>query len=210
LAKKKQRRSVHGVLVLDKPLGLSSNQALQRAKFLFNAAKAGHTGALDPLASGVLPLCFGEATKFSQYLLDADKRYQATFRLGLATESGDMDAPVVHEGDASAITEDQVLQAVANYRGNIEQVPPMYSALKHQGQPLYKLAREGKEIERPPRAVCVYVYEVLDFRPGPNAELDVDIHCSKGTYIRSLAIDLGMDLGVGAVVSKLRRTQAGP
>ncbi|WP_317931498.1 tRNA pseudouridine(55) synthase TruB [Halioxenophilus sp. WMMB6] len=210
MAKKSNRRPVHGVLVLDKPLGLSSNQALQQAKRLFNAAKAGHTGALDPLATGVLPLCFGEATKFSQYLLDADKGYLATFRLGLETASGDLDADVVAEADASAITGQQVEAAVAQFRGAIEQVPPMFSALKHQGQPLYKLARSGQQIERAPRQVTLYDYRVTEFRPGPQAELDVVIHCSKGTYVRSLALDLGYKLGVGATVVKLRRSQAGP
>ena len=210
MAKKKSRRAVHGVLILDKPLGLSSNQALQKAKYLFNAAKAGHTGALDPLASGVLPLCFGEATKFSQYLLDADKRYLATIRLGLETESGDMDAPVVKQCDASDVTEEHVRSAIACYRGSIEQVPPMYSALKHQGQPLYKLARKGVEIERKARAVTLYEYNLLAFRPGEQAEIDVEVHCSKGTYIRSLAIDLGYDLAVGGTITRLHRTKAGP
>ncbi|BFM06498.1 tRNA pseudouridine(55) synthase TruB [Halioxenophilus aromaticivorans] len=208
--KKKPRRPVHGVLILDKPLGLSSNQALQAAKRCFNAAKAGHTGALDPLASGVLPLCFGEATKFSQYLLDSDKRYLATFRLGLETASGDLDSETVRECDASAITEAQIHAAVAKFQGDIEQVPPMFSALKHQGQPLYKLARSGVEIERKPRPVTLYLYKVLAIRLGEKPEVDVDIHCSKGTYVRSLAIDLGYELGVGGTVTALRRTQAGP
>lgn len=210
MSNKKSRRPVHGVLVLDKPLGLSSNQALQAAKRCFNAQKAGHTGALDPLASGVLPLCFGEATKFSQFLLDSDKRYLATIRLGLETASGDMDAEVVREVDASAITEQQIHAAVAEFRGAIEQVPPMFSALKHQGQPLYKLARNGVEIERKPRPVTIYRYDVLAIRLGGQVEVDVDIHCSKGTYIRSLALDLGYALGVGGTVTALRRTQAGP
>lgn len=210
MAKKSNRRAVHGVLVLDKPLGLSSNQALQRAKFLFNAAKAGHTGALDPLASGVLPLCFGEATKFSQTLLESDKTYLARFQLGLETESGDMDAPVVRELDASNVTEDQVQAAISRFRGSISQVPPMYSALKHNGQPLYKLARNGEQVERKPRDVTIYRYDLVSFRAGGSAEVDVVISCSKGTYIRSLALDLGYALGVGATVTQLRRSQAGP
>lgn len=208
--KSRVRFPIHGVLLLDKPLGLSSNQALQKAKYLLRAQKAGHTGALDPLASGVLPLCFGEATKFSQFLLDSDKRYQATFRLGLETESGDMDAPVVVDQDASHITLEQIENAIENFRGCIEQVPPMFSALKHQGQPLYKLARSGVEIERKPRSVEIYEYGLLNFRSGPQPEIDVDVFCSKGTYIRSLALDLGFALGVGATVTQLRRTQAGP
>lgn len=208
--KKKIRRPVHGILVLDKPLGLSSNQALQAAKRCYNAAKAGHTGALDPLATGVLPLCFGEATKFSQYLLDADKRYLATIRLGLETASGDLDADIVSEADTSHLDEAQIRAAIATFEGAIEQVPPMFSALKHQGQPLYKLARSGIEIERKPRPVTIYHYQVLAVRLGSQAEVDVDIHCSKGTYIRSLALDLGYALGVGGTVTALRRTQAGP
>ncbi len=205
-----ERRPVHGVLVLDKPLGLSSNQALQKAKYLLRAKKAGHTGALDPLASGVLPLCFGEATKFSQYLLDSDKTYLATFQLGLETESGDLDAPVVKECDADHIQVSEVESAIESFTGDIEQVPPMYSALKHKGQPLYKLARSGVQIERKPRGVTIYQYRLHDFRPGKAAEVDVEIACSKGTYIRSLALDLGYKLGVGATVTALRRTQAGP
>jgi len=210
VAKKSERRPVHGVLVLDKPLGLSSNQALQQAKRCYNAAKAGHTGALDPLASGVLPLCFGEATKFSQYLLDADKRYLATIRLGLETASGDLDAEIVSEADTSAISQADVQRAMLPLTGQIEQVPPMYSALKHQGQPLYKLARSGVEIERQPRTVTVYAFDLHQFRAGHRAEVDVEIFCSKGTYIRSLALDLGYALGVGGTVTALRRTQAGP
>lgn len=201
---------MHGVLVLDKPLGLSSNQALQAAKRCFNAAKAGHTGALDPLATGVLPLCFGEATKFSQYLLEADKRYLATFQLGLETASGDLDGEVIGRSDASHLSQDAIVSAIEGFQGEIKQVPPMYSALKHQGQPLYKLARQGVAIEREPRAVTVYQFTVLAVRLGELAEVDVDIHCSKGTYVRSLAIDVGHALGVGGVVSALRRTQAGP
>ncbi len=205
-----ERRPVHGVLVLDKPLGLSSNQALQKAKYLLRAKKAGHTGALDPLATGVLPLCFGEATKFSQYLLDSDKTYLATFQLGLETESGDLDAQIVKECDASHVTVEQVESAIELFSGDIEQVPPMFSALKHQGQPLYKLARNGVQVERKARSVRVYRYQLHDFRPGEKAQIDVEIACSKGTYIRSLALDLGYKLGVGATVTSLRRTQAGP
>lgn len=201
---------MHGVLVLDKPLGFSSNQALQKVKWLYQAAKAGHTGALDPLATGVLPLCFGEATKFSQYLLDADKRYTATFQLGLETQSGDLDSPVVSETDASGVSQSDVERAIENFRGDIEQLPPMYSALKHQGQPLYKLARDGIEVERQPRPVTIYEYQLVAFRPGAKAEVDVSVHCSKGTYIRTLATDLGYGLGVGSTVTALRRTQAGP
>lgn len=210
MGRKRKGRPVNGVLLLDKSLGMSSNGALQRAKRLFGAAKAGHTGSLDPLASGVLPLCFGEATKFSQYLLDADKRYQSTFRLGVKTTSGDADGDVLAEVDASHVTRADVELALRKFDGEIEQVPSMFSALKHEGQPLYKLARQGKTIEREARRITIYSIEVLDFRPGVVAELDVDVHCSKGTYIRSLAEDLGEVLGVGGMVQKLHRTQSGP
>ena len=183
---------------------------MQTAKHLYFAAKAGHTGSLDPLATGVLPLCFGEATKFSQYLLDADKTYLSTFQLGATTATGDSEGEVVAEQDASFVTESMVAEALQPFRGMIEQVPPMYSALKHQGQPLYKLARAGQEVERKARAVTIYEYEVLAFRPGPRAQVDVKIACSKGTYIRSLAEDLGAVLECGGHVSALRRIQAGP
>ncbi|GAA5317107.1 MAG: tRNA pseudouridine(55) synthase TruB [Candidatus Pelagadaptatus aseana] len=203
-------RAVHGVLLLNKPQGVTSNGALQMAKRLFFAAKAGHTGSLDPLATGVLPLCFGEATKFSQFLLDADKRYQVTYRLGAFSTTGDSDGELLDPVDASAITLQSVADALADFVGTIQQVPPMYSALKHNGQPLYKLARQGIEIERDAREVTVYSADILDFRPGVEAEVDVDVHCSKGTYIRSIGEDLGHKLGCGAHVVKLHRTQAGP
>jgi tRNA pseudouridine55 synthase len=211
LARKRTRgRSVNGVFLLDKPFGLSSNHALQRVRRLFDANKAGHTGSLDPLATGVLPICLGEATKFSQFLLDAEKGYRSTFSLGLRTESGDVDGGEVSRIDASNITLAQIEQAVETFRGDIQQVPSMYSALKHNGQPLYKLARQGIEVERAPRSISIYDYKILDFRPGVIAELDVEVRCSKGTYIRSLADDLGQMLGCGAHVSALHRTLAGP
>jgi tRNA pseudouridine55 synthase len=201
---------VDGILVLDKPAGLSSNQALQRAKWLYFAQKAGHTGSLDPLATGVLPLCFGEATKFSQFLLEADKAYQSTFVLGEATDSGDAEGEVLATADASALSEARVAAELAQFRGEIEQIPSMYSALKHGGKPLYKLAREGVEVERKARRVVVSQLDLLAFRPGPRAELDIYLECSKGTYVRSIAEDLGQALGCGAHVSALRRTRAGP
>ena len=211
MARKRTRgRSVNGVFLLDKPFGLSSNHALQRVRRLFDANKAGHTGSLDPLATGVLPICLGEATKFSQFLLDAEKGYRSTFSLGLRTESGDVDGGEVSRIDASDITLAQIEQAVETFRGDIQQVPSMYSALKHNGQPLYKLARQGIEVERAPRSITIYDYKILDFRPGVIAELDVEVRCSKGTYIRSLADDLGQMLGCGAHVSALHRTLAGP
>lgn len=210
MGRRRKGRPVDGILLLDKPLGMSSNGALQRVKYLFFAAKAGHTGSLDPLASGVLPICLGEATKFTQFLLDADKCYRATFRFGMATASGDADGEVVSEKGADGLTQQQVESALTEFRGDIAQVPSMYSALKHQGQPLYKLAREGVEVEREARPVTIYSLEVTDFRPGHFAEADVEVHCSKGTYIRTLAEDIGQKLDCGAYVSKLHRSAAGP
>ena len=210
MARRRRGRQVDGILVLDKPHGMSSNQALQRAKRLFDAAKAGHTGSLDPLATGVLPLCFGEATKFSRFLLDADKAYDSTFVLGVKTASGDAEGEILERCDASGITEAAVLDALQAFRGEIEQVPSMYSAIKHQGQPLYKLARAGEEVERKSRRVTVFELELLGFRAGELAEIDVRLRCSKGTYVRSIAEDLGEALGCGAHVSVLRRTAAGP
>ncbi|SMF00811.1 tRNA pseudouridine synthase B [Alteromonadaceae bacterium Bs31] len=208
--RRKFGRSLDGVLVVDKPAGLSSNDVVQRAKRLFFASKTGHTGSLDPLATGVLPLCFGEATKFSQFLLDADKTYLSTFRFGLATDTADSDGKVVQQCSATALTQGELEKAIKAYTGAIEQVPPMYSALKRDGKPLYKLAREGIEVEREARPVTVYRFELQDFRPGEIAEADVLVECSKGTYIRSLAEDLGRDLELGGHVSSLRRTKAGP
>nr|WP_202410465.1 tRNA pseudouridine(55) synthase TruB [Pseudomaricurvus sp. HS19] len=210
VARRKARgRPVNGVLVVNKPTGMTSNDALQQAKRLLFAAKAGHTGALDPLATGVLPLCFGEATKFSQFLLDADKRYRTTYQLGAFSTTGDADGELLDAVSAAGVTREQVWQALQPFIGDILQVPPMYSALKHNGEPLYKLARQGIEIEREARPVTVYSIELLDFRGGEQAQVDLDIHCSKGTYIRSIAEDLGKALGVGAHVVKLHRTQAG-
>lgn len=203
---KRIRRAVNGVLVLDKPRGMSSNQALQKVRWLLNAEKAGHTGSLDPLATGVLPLCFGEATKFSQYLLDADKAYETVARLGITTTTGDAEGEIVEE---SAVTVGrEALEAVLpRFRGEIEQVPPMYSALKKDGQPLYKLARAGEVVEREARSVTIARLDLLAFE-SPDATLSVA--CSKGTYIRTLVEDIGQVLGCGAHVAALRRTQAGP
>jgi len=210
VARRRKGRPVDGILVLDKPAGMSSNHALQTAKRLYFAAKAGHTGSLDPMATGVLPLCFGEATKFSQYLLDADKAYESTFVLGATTTTADAEGEVLEERDASGLTEAGVAAALDTFRGEIEQVPPMYSAVKQGGQPLYKLARQGQEVERKARRVTLYQLELLAFRPGPRAEADIRMRCSKGTYVRALADDLGKLLGCGAHVGALRRTQAGP
>ncbi len=210
MARKPKGRSISGVLVLNKSGGMSSNGALQKAKRLFYAAKAGHTGSLDPLATGVLPLCFGDSTKFSQFLLDADKAYTSTFKLGQRTDTSDSDGEVIETISAAHVTEAQVAQALTAFKGEISQVPSMFSALKKDGQPLYKLARQGIEVERKARQVTVYAIELLAFRPGEVAEADISVSCSKGTYIRSIAEDLGAALGVGAHVATLHRTQAGP
>lgn len=209
MARQRRGRPLDGILVLDKPAGLSSNRALQMVKRLYGAAKAGHTGSLDPLATGVLPLCFGEATKFSQFLLDADKAYESTFVLGIATDTGDAEGEVRASRDASAIVEADVAAALEAFRGEIEQVPSMYSALKHQGQPLYKLARRGLEVERKARRVVIKQLELRAFRGGARPEVDIYLECSKGTYVRSIAEDLGEMLACGAHVARLRRTRAG-
>jgi tRNA pseudouridine55 synthase len=210
MARRRRGRPVSGILLLDKPSGLSSNAALQRAKSLFRAAKAGHTGSLDPLATGVLPLCFGEATKFSQYLLEADKRYVATMVLGARTDTGDAEGEVLETSSAEALGRTEIEHALDEFRGAILQRPPMYSALKRDGQPLYKLARQGVEVEREPRPVTVSRFEIEALRPGERCEIDVRVHCSKGTYIRSLAEDLGAALEVGGYVAALRRVGVGP
>ncbi|NDV12611.1 tRNA pseudouridine(55) synthase TruB [Crenobacter caeni] len=196
------KRAVDGVLLLDKPLGVSSNGALQHARRLYQAAKAGHTGVLDPLASGLLPVCFGEATKFSSFLLDADKAYRTTVRFGQKTTTGDAEGEVISEREV-AFDETALREAIARFSGEIDQVPPMYSALKHQGKALYEYARAGVEIERPARRVTIHSIELLSF-DGVSAELDV--RCSKGTYIRVLGEDIGEALGCGAHLSALRRT----
>lgn len=205
--RKRKGRPIDGILVLDKPAGITSNGALQRAKRLFDAAKAGHTGSLDPMATGVLPLCFGEATKFSQFLLDADKRYLARIRLGVTTASGDADGEVLETKPVPVLTEMALEAALAEFRGEIEQTPSMYSAVKVDGQPLYKLARQGIEIERKSRRVTIHE---LKLEAMEESELTLEIACSKGTYIRSIAEDLGKVLGCGAHVSGLRRLASGP
>ena len=210
MARQRRGRPIDGILVLDKPAGVSSNRALQMAKRLYNAAKAGHTGSLDPLATGVLPLCFGEATKFSQFLLDADKAYESSFLLGAATDTGDAEGAILETCDTTGLTEADVAAALDTFRGEIEQVPSMYSAIKHQGQPLYKLARQGVEVERKARRVVIKQLELRNFEAGAQARLDIYLECSKGTYVRSVAEDLGKLLGCGAHVVSLRRTQAGP
>lgn len=206
-APRRARRVVDGLLLLDKPSGRTSNAALQRVKWLFQARKAGHTGSLDPLASGMLPICFGEATKFAGYLLDADKTYRVQACFGVRTDTGDADGTVVETRGLVPILPAELEQAVASLRGPIQQVPPMYSALKHKGERLYNLARQGVEVERAARTVTIYALELLGLE-GTCAELRV--HCSKGTYVRTLVEDIGEVLGCGAHVSGLRRTGVGP
>jgi tRNA pseudouridine55 synthase len=200
-------RPVDGILVVDKPCGMSSNEAVQKAKRLFRARKVGHTGSLDPLATGVLPLCFGEATKFSQFLLGSDKKYWVRIRLGVRTDTGDADGQVVETRPVANVDAARVQRSLEAFRGEIEQVPSMFSAVKHQGQPLYKLARQGIEVERSSRPVTIYSNELLRFAAD---EIELEIHCSKGTYVRTIAEDLGESLGCGAHVVALRRRKAGP
>lgn len=202
---KRIKRQVHGVLLLDKPKGFSSNQALQQAKRLYQAAKAGHTGSLDPLATGLLPICFGEATKFSHYLLDADKSYCAGIKLGVTTTTGDAEGEIVHTTSVE-LDQSQIEAALLKFRGIISQVPPMYSALKHQGKPLYAYARDGVDVERAARQVTIHDIRLQRFKQD---ELEIVVECSKGTYIRTLAEDIGNSLGCGAHLQSLRRLSTG-
>ncbi|MDT8208459.1 MULTISPECIES: tRNA pseudouridine(55) synthase TruB [Serratia] len=200
---RRRGRDIHGVLLLDKPQGLSSNDALQKVKRLYNANRAGHTGALDPLATGMLPICLGEATKFSQYLLDSDKRYRVIAKLGQRTDTSDADGQIVQERPVN-FTQAQLDAALDTFRGDIQQVPSMYSALKYQGKKLYEYARQGIEVPREARSITVYE---LQFIRWEGDELELEIHCSKGTYIRTITDDLGELLGCGAHVIYLRRLQ---
>lgn len=201
-----QRRPVNGIILLNKPLGISSNAALQKVRWIFRAEKGGHTGALDPLATGLLPICLGEATKFSHYLLDADKTYQTTIQLGATTTTADAEGEVVEQFAVPVLSDELIEQALSGLRGPILQVPPMYSALKKDGRPLYELARAGIEIERPARPVTIYQLELLGFTAD---SMSLQVRCSKGTYIRTLAEDIGKALGSGAYVTALHRTQTG-
>lgn len=206
MAKRKKGRSIDGIVILDKAIGISSNRALQEVKRIFDAQKAGHTGSLDPLATGVLPLCLGEATKVSQFLLDSDKKYRARLKLGIRTDSGDCEGNVLESSADFQVSQLQVEEALTPFKGEIDQVPPMYSALKVNGVPLYKMARKGQTIEREARQVTIYSIELTAFEGD---ELELEIACSKGTYIRTIADDLGQALGCGAHIIALRRTQAG-
>lgn len=200
---KKTRRALNGILLLDKPLDYTSNQALQVVKRLYNAEKAGHTGSLDPLASGMLPICFGDTTKFSQFLLEANKTYEVTARLGQKTATGDAEGEIIAQHPVPELTIASLNEACMAFRGSISQVPSMYSAVKVNGQVLYKLARKGITIDRPSRQVVIEKLDILDYQ---NNELKMRVSCSKGTYIRTLVEDLGDKLGCGAYVSALRRS----
>ncbi|NDP47372.1 MAG: tRNA pseudouridine(55) synthase TruB [Sulfuriferula multivorans] len=199
------RQPIDGVLLLNKPVGITSNAALQKAKWLLNAKKAGHTGTLDPFADGLLPLCFGEATKFSAYLLEADKHYRAVLQLGVTTTTGDPEGEVLSTREVN-VSRDDILAVLPRFMGEIEQIPPMHSALKHQGRPLYEYARAGIEIERPARKVTIRSLELIECT-SPRVVLEVQ--STAGTYIRTLAQDIGAALGCGAHLTALKRTAAG-
>ena len=200
-------RDVHGVVLLDKPRGLGSNQVLQIVKRIFGARKAGHTGSLDRLASGLLPICVGEATKLSGFLLNADKHYRAGIRLGVRTTTGDAEGEVVDTRPVPPLSDDAVEAALERFRGESEQIPPMHSALKHRGQRLYKLAHQGITVEREPRRIVI---RRLVCRHWDQERIGIDVHCSKGTYVRTLSEDIGEALGTTAHVDELRRTGSGP
>lgn len=206
MARRKKGRNISGILLLDKPFGISSNAALQQVKRLFNAQKAGHTGSLDNLATGLLPLCLGEATKISGYLLDADKHYRAICKLGETTTTADGEGELLQTRPFEQVTLAQIHALLPQFSGDLLQVPPMYSALKRGGQPLYKLARAGKTVEREPRPISIYSLEIIKFAPPL---LEIDVRCSKGTYIRTLAEDIGEALSCGAHLSQLRRLGVG-
>jgi tRNA pseudouridine55 synthase len=205
--RRRHGRDIDGILLLDKPRAMTSNEALQRVKRLYKAAKAGHTGSLDPLATGLLPVCLGGATKFSAYLLDADKRYRVRVRLGITTSTADAEGEVLKTAPVEGVDEATLRSVLTRFLGPVEQLPPMYSAIKHQGERLYKLARRGIEVERQPRTVMIHTLELLELSPP---ELELDVHCSKGTYVRTLAEDIGAALGCGGHVVGLRRTGVGP
>ncbi|MEQ1560014.1 MAG: tRNA pseudouridine(55) synthase TruB [Methyloglobulus sp.] len=200
------KRNVHGILLLDKRLGVSSNRALQEVKRLYNAKKAGHTGSLDPLATGLLPICFGEATKVSGMMLDDNKRYQVTVQLGIKTDTGDLEGSIIETKPVPEFSEKSIKVILNKFTGAIDQVPPMYSALKYNGKKLYELARAGTTVERKARHITIFELKLLAVEKD---SLELEVYCSKGTYIRSLAEDIGEELGCGATVKTLRRLQAG-
>ena len=204
---RKSGRNVHGIVLLDKPVGVGSNEALQIVKRLFKANKAGHTGSLDRLAGGLLPICLGEATKLSGFLLNADKRYRSTFRLGVVTTTGDAEGEILREHQVPELSIAAIKRVLARFTGEISQIPPMHSAIKHKGQRLYKLAHQGLVVEREPRTVTIYAIEYLGHEGNA---MSVEVFCSKGTYIRTLAEDIGEALGCGASIASLRRIGSGP
>ena len=207
MGRNRKGRDLSGVVVLDKPRDMTSSDVVQHVKSSFNARKVGHTGSLDPLATGVLPLCFGEATKFSRFLLTSDKKYWVKLKLGIRTASGDADGDVVEERSTDGVTQDRIQHVLERFRGEIDQIPSMYSAIKYRGKPLYKYARQGVEIERESRRINVYSIELSTFS---GSEMTLRVHCSKGTYVRTIVDDLGEQLGCGAHVVELRRLMAGP
>ena len=214
MARKKKGRLVNGILVLDKPTGITSNRALQKVKRLFNAQKAGHTGSLDPLATGVLPICLGEATKVSHYLLDANKSYRAKCILGTVTTSGDSDGDIIGQEPVPLINQQDLLELIASFEGSQEQTPPMYSALKHNGRPLYEYARKGIEIDRKSRSITIFNIKLLssciETQANKESFIEIEVQCSKGTYIRTLCEDIGKKIGCGAHIGALRRIDSGP
>jgi len=207
MGKRRNRgRDINGIVLLDKPIGITSNTALQKVKRLFNANKAGHTGSLDPMATGLLPICLGEATKLSGYLLEADKAYIGTCKLGVRTNTADAEGEIIEQQPVADFTEKQIKAVLKQFTGTFEQIPPMHSAIKQNGQPLYKLAHQGKEVERKPRTVTIHSLEMLNLNGD---ELEISLKCSKGTYVRTLAEDIGRELGCGAHLSALCRTETG-
>lgn len=207
MGRRKHGEDIHGIVLLDKPVGISSNRALQRVRGIFQARKAGHTGSLDPFATGMLPICLGEASKTAAFMLEAGKQYRATALLGEATTTGDVEGEVIQTCQIPDIDPEKLSQSLQQFRGEIQQVPPMYSALKHEGKPLYEYARAGIVIERPARSVFIHHLEVLDWQPP---RLTFDVHCSKGTYIRTLAEDIATALGSCAHLVELRRMVVEP
>ncbi len=207
MARKRRGRPIDGIVLFDKPLGLSSNHGLQRVKRLYQAAKAGHTGSLDPAASGLLPVCFGQATRISGLLLDADKTYRVTGQLGVITDSGDLEGEVIDTREVPPVDESMLESVLERFRGRVEQVPPMYSALKQGGRRLYELAREGKTVERKARTID---FHEITLESLSGDEFTLRVHSSKGAYIRTLVEDIGVAIGCGAVVTRLRRTGLGP
>ncbi|MBT8073071.1 MAG: tRNA pseudouridine(55) synthase TruB [Xanthomonadales bacterium] len=207
MARRKRGLNIHGVVLLDKPAGISSNRALQKARGIYQARKAGHTGSLDPFATGMLPVCLGEASKTAAFMLEAGKRYRATARLGEATTTGDIEGDIIQTCSPARCDAELLARTLKSFEGQIEQVPPMYSALKHEGRPLYEYARAGIEIERPARTVTIHQLDLVDWQ-SPN--LTFEVHCSKGTYVRTLAEDIATALGSCAHLVALRRTAVEP